>query len=107
MAERLVYQRAAVAAAGPHAVGGALWVADRADLCGLVLPVSAVLWPGQRAGGGRRGAGRGDVERFLGDDICTMQALLGHKNVSTTKIYTHVMNRPKVLPVRSPLDGFG
>ena len=47
------------------------------------------------------------MERFLGDDICTVQALLGHKNVSTTKIYTHVMNRPKVLPVRSPLDGFG
>ena len=65
VAEHPVYQcaaarcAAAAATAGPHAVGGALWVADRADLCGLVLPVSAVLWPGERAGGGRRGAGRG------------------------------------------------
>jgi site-specific recombinase XerD len=39
-----------------------------------------------------------------GYDIRTIQELLGHQNLQTTMIYTHVATK-NVLGVRSPLDG--
>ncbi|MBM4140762.1 MAG: integron integrase, partial [Nitrospira sp.] len=38
-----------------------------------------------------------------GYDIRTIQELLGHKNLQTTMIYTHVATK-NILGVRSPLD---
>jgi len=38
-----------------------------------------------------------------GYDIMTVQELLGHKNLQTTMIYTHVASK-NILCVRSPLD---
>ena len=41
--------------------------------------------------------------RENGYDVRTIQELLGHKNLQTTMIYTHVASK-NILGVQSPLD---
>jgi site-specific recombinase XerD len=61
----------------------------------------------QNCQGGKKSAGflNSFAIHFLenGYDIRTIQELLGHRNLQTTMIYTHVASK-NLLGVRSPLD---
>ena len=56
-------------------------------------------------GGSKGGAGLRNHHASLerGQDIRTIQELMGHKDINTTMIYTHVLNRGP-LGVPSPAD---
>lgn len=83
--------------------------AVRAPLRAHLVLVRAVAEAGRQAGVGQRVGCHTFRHSFAthllesGADIRTVQELLGHREVKTTMLYTHVLNRGG-LGVRSPLD---
>ena len=73
-------------------------------------PAGCLRWAGLNAGLNKRVTSHTLRHSFAthllenGTEIRTVQDLLGHKNIETTQIYLHVMQKPGA-GVRSPLDG--
>ena len=85
------------------------WGCDTVTTCMRRLIQKAVHEPARRAGLAKRGTTDGFRHSFAthlledGYDIRTVQELLRHKDVETTMVYTHVLNRGG-RGVHSPLD---
>ena len=70
----------------------------------MTPPLIPLLGLTRRLGGSLIIHPRGWLEDSGGFDIRTVQELLGHSDVKTTMIYTHLLNR-RAGGVRSPVDG--
>ena len=88
---------------------GWYWLADKCHEAGLTFVLAHALYLRCMAGISKPASCHTLRQSFAtnlleaGYDIRTVRKLLGHKDVATTQIYTHVLSKPG-LGVRNPLD---